>query len=400
MQRAIKSGDLIFLGVVLTVMIALSAVSFIIAPPQGLELRASTYSARAEGAKAAFLLLKQLGYKVERSFEPIVGLRVEPSDTVLVLASPVRRASLQDQRALRSFIEHGGVVIATGGGGSFLPELGSVTIAPSALGGVVAQQSPAMGEVVPQLKPVEYRAAMPSMLTHGAPTLSMESEILGAAPTADSYAPLYTGADGPGVLLASFGDGHALWAIGSTPFLNDNIEKPGHLEFLLNVIGSHDRVVLWDEYYHGYDRGLLSYLATTQLSTAFAQLALIGVVAIFTFSRRRGPLRPLLVRPRTSAMEFVDAVSALYQKARASNGAVETTRARLRRVLITTLQLPANSSDAQLAATAAARHAIDERELRDLLAKSAEVSHDASLPASEALPLVQRMQQMVRKTLD
>lgn len=406
MPRAIKTGDLTFLGVALTVMIALSLASYGIAPPQGLELRGSTYSARRQGAKAAFLLLEQLGYKIERSFEPIANLRAEPSETVLIIASPVKRASLQDLRALRSFVERGGVVIATGGGGSFLPELESASIVETGfLRNVIEQSQRDQGktparELEPQFKPSSYRAAMPSLLTRNAPTLLLESEIEGIPPQGESYLPLYASEKGPGVLLASFGQGYALWAIGSTPFLNEHLEKPGDLEFLLNAIGGRDRNVLWDEYYHGYDRSLISYLATTQLSTIFAQLALIGFVALFTFSRRRGPARPLLVRPRTSPMEFVDAVSALYQKARASHGAVETMRARLRRVLITTLQLPANSGDPKLAAAAATRYGIDESELRDLLKESAEASNELALPAERALTLVQRMQAMVRQTLE
>jgi hypothetical protein len=406
MQRAFKAGDLIFLGVALTLMIALTMVSYVIAPPQALELRGSTYSAGGEGAKAIFLLLKELGYTVERSYEPIAALHVEPSKTLLVLASPARRASLEDVRALRGFIEQGGGVIATGGGGSFLPEMGSVTLLelPAFMQREIQERQAEAGKTVagpPAAKGTTYYAAVPSPITQHAPTVLLESEIMGTPPTPASYIPVYTDHNAAGVLEASFGDGSAVWMIGATPFLNAGIDKPGQLEFVLNLIGppAEHRTVLWDEYYHGYDRGLLSYLGTTQLSTAFAQLGLIAVVALFTFSRRRGPLRPLLVRPRASAMEFVDAVSALYQKARAGSGAVETMRARLRRVLVTATQMPANSGDAQLAAAAATRYALDERELRDLLAASATASNQLDLPADEALSLVRRMQAAVRTML-
>jgi Domain of unknown function (DUF4350) len=413
MQRAFKTGDLIFLGVALVVMIGLTTISYVISPPQSVGARGSTYSAQEQGAKAAFLLLKQLGYRVERSYEPIAAITAKPSTTVLVLASPARRASLQDVRALRSFIEAGGVVVATGGGGSFLPGMSSVTIVEDSVFARLArrqqeerqrQQDAGKRTVAtgPIANAVEFYATMPSPLTRGTPTLLIESEIDGKPPQPDAYEAIYSNTkEGSGVLLASFGRGEAIWAIGSTPFLNAAIDKPGHLEFLLNLVGApgRNRLVLWDEYYHGYDRGLLSYFATSQLSTAFAQLVLIALLALFTFSRRRGPLRPLLMRPRASAMEFVDAVSALYQKARAGQGAVETTRARLRRVLIASSQLPANSSDTQLAAAASVRHGIDERELRRLLAESKAVNDETTLPGDEALKLVQRMQAMVGKAL-
>jgi hypothetical protein len=401
MQRAIaiKPGDLTFLGVALTLMIALAVTSYLIAPPETADLRGSTYSAKREGAKAVFLLLKRLGFEVERSYEPIAALHATPSDTVLVLASPARRASLQDLRALRTFIEQGGIVIATGGGGSFLPNLGSVGVVemPSFL----RRETLAMKDKRPaqESHATPYDASMPSLLTRGVPKLLLESEIVGTAPTPSNYAAVYRDAAGPGVLAGSFGEGRAIWMIGATPFLNGEIDKPGAVEFVLNVFASEAgaRTVVWDEYYHGYDRGLISYLATTQISTMFAQLALIAMLALFTFSRRRGPVRPLLARPRTSAMEFVDAVSALYQKARASNGAVETTRARLRRVLIAAAQVPTSSSDAQLASAAAARHPLDERALRELLAESAAASGDPDLPPDRALTLVQRMQIIVQQ---
>ncbi len=400
MQRiAIKAGDLTFLGVALTLMIALAGTSYLLAPPQTADLRGSTYSARREGAKAAFLLLKQLGYKIERSYVPIAALRAAPRETVLVLASPGLRAAPQDLRALQTFIEHGGVVIATGGGGNFLPNLGMIPVVEVPL--LLRRQGlPTIDRRKPpaeESRATPYHATIPSLLTRGVPKLLLESEIAGPAPTPVDYAVMYRDASGPGVLAGSFGDGHAIWLIGATPFLNGEIEKPGSLEFVLNAIGTRDRAILWDEYYHGYDRGLISYLATTQLSTAFAQLALIAFLALFTFSRRHGPVRPLLVRPRTNAMEFVDAVSALYQKARAGSGAVETARARLRRMLVAAAQVPAISSDAQLAAAAAVRHPIDQRALRELLAETAEASHDPDLPPDRALTLVQRLQAMMQR---
>jgi hypothetical protein len=290
-------------------------------------------------------------------------------------------------------------VIATGSGGSFLPDLGVAGIVevPSFL----RRDAQATKDKAQAQEPraTRYDATMPSVLTRGVPQVMLESEIVGAAPTPSAYTVVYRDAAGPGVLTAGFGNGEAIWIIGSTPFLNGEIDKPGALEFVSNVIGSKvaGSTVLWDEYYHGYDRGLLSYLATTQISTVFAQLGLMAMLALFTFSRRRGPVRPLLVRPRTSAMEFVDAVSALYQKARASNGAVETTRARLRRVLITAAQVPTNSGDAQLAAATAVRHPIDERALRELLAESEAASSDPDLPPDRALTLVQRMQAVMQR---
>ena len=50
----------------------------------------STYSAQSRGAKAAYLLLDDLGYKVERWQQSPTELPSEQVGTVLVLASPLR----------------------------------------------------------------------------------------------------------------------------------------------------------------------------------------------------------------------------------------------------------------------------------------------------------------------
>lgn len=50
----------------------------------------STYSAQSRGAKAAYLLLEDLGYQVERWEQPPTDLPAEAANTVLVLAGPYR----------------------------------------------------------------------------------------------------------------------------------------------------------------------------------------------------------------------------------------------------------------------------------------------------------------------
>ena len=61
----------------------LAALSFAIAPDTGLPiLSGSSYTANLQGAKAAYLLLEELGYRVERSIEPLAAIRRDPRTTV------------------------------------------------------------------------------------------------------------------------------------------------------------------------------------------------------------------------------------------------------------------------------------------------------------------------------
>ena len=94
-----------------------------------------------------------------------------------------------------------------------------------------------------------------------------------------------------------------------------------HVELLVNTLGpAGTRTVLWDEFYHGHTRSFWSYLADTPFFFAILQLAAIVGVALFTYARRRRPIRERVLEPRTSPLEFIDTMGGLYERARASGG--------------------------------------------------------------------------------
>src|SRR5882757_8366471 len=79
----------------------------------------STYSAQGPGAKAAFLLLQDAGYKVERWEHSPNELPDNPAHTVLVLASPFRPPLAEEKIALQNYVNRGGKILATGMSSSF-----------------------------------------------------------------------------------------------------------------------------------------------------------------------------------------------------------------------------------------------------------------------------------------
>src|SRR6266853_2006505 len=83
----------------------------------------STYSAQTRGAKAAYLLLQDIGYKVERWEQSPAELPADPAQTVLVLANPFRPPSPQEKNALQIYLSLGGKILATGSSPwMFLPQ--------------------------------------------------------------------------------------------------------------------------------------------------------------------------------------------------------------------------------------------------------------------------------------
>lgn len=371
-RRLSDIAVIVIAGVAITLLAGAAAI--VSPPPLPGDERGSSFSTGKEGAKAAFLMLKQIGYETERSLEPITALSVDPSETALVLASPSGEPSDLDRKALQEFLDDGGLVLATGAGGADF----------------LAAAPKAAARLPPELAPRTYMAALPSPLTVGAPQIVMAREI--ERPWLDpSYVAIY-GSESDGVVRAAYvGEGRAIWWAGSTPLTNAAIADPGHAELLLNALGPPgERRVLWDEQYHGHARSLWSYVARTPLAWIVLQIGLIGVAALLTYSRHGGLVRSKVVDPRTSPMEFVDTMGGLYAQAGAAAAAVTAAATRLRRRLVVVTGLPPDTPDAALAFAAAARSGIDAGKLTALLAEARPGDPDRD----RAVALVRQLQEM------
>jgi hypothetical protein len=105
------------------------------------------------------------------------------------------------------------------------------------------------------------------------------------------------------------------------------------LALFLNSIGPLSNHVVWDESLHGSSRSLWSYADGTPIHLFWAQLALVAVLLLFSYSRRSGPLRPDPIVSRAAPLEFVVSLGSLYQKADATNVAVAIAYQRFRHQL-------------------------------------------------------------------
>jgi hypothetical protein len=345
--------------------IVLSAVSFLAAPPNDAPpVDGSSFASHPGGARATYLALKEAGYDVQRSYEPLVSALRRPAQTVLVLVEPVVKPSQLDRRALRAFVESGGIVLAAGRlARPFLP--GTVSDAAG---------EPADATVV--------RAAVPSRLSRGVPEIVMTPAATGLS-NESPYTVIFGTYARPAVLAARFGTGEAIHWTGSGPLSNGGVTAPGHARLLVNALGDpSSRTVLWDEHYHGLTRSLWSYIAQTPMPFAGAQLAFVFVCALLTFARRRSPVRPLPVVPRTSPLEFVESIGALYQRANAAPAAVATVRARTRRLLLAACRLPSTVPDDQLGRAAGERLGVAPAELQHQLETSARARNAALAPGA------------------
>jgi Domain of unknown function (DUF4350) len=377
MRSPERTSDLKILIVGGVAMLALTGLSFLAAPPDNAPRETgSSYAPGPDGAKAAFLLLRELGHDVERSFEPFATLHADPSRTLLLLTDPTRQSSEQDRAALLRFVDAGGTVVAAG-----------ATAAPFLPGLTEREIREESGE------PRTYVAAFPSPLARHVTSIQMSPPPRRIHPDYAVWIQVFADSADPGVLTARRGTGRLIWWASSGPLSNAAIHEPGHLDLLLNAVGPpRARRILWDEYYHGHARSLWSYASGTPVAWSLAQLGLIAAVALFTFGRYVGPPRSRVVVPRTSPLEFVDTMGGLYERAHTAGAAVATARAYVRRRLLARAGIPASSTDERLASVLASRFGVDGPEVRALLERS-EVP-DPPVKEADAVLLVQQLQRL------
>lgn len=375
MPHTLDAGDRKLLTAGGLLLVALIIISAMLAPRRshGTAAYPSSYSTNWDGAKGAYLLLQELGYRVSRWEESPTEIKGEASKQVLLLAEPLQMPTPEEKRAIREFLEKGGRILAVGSQAALLlPE-------PSWF-----QEGFPLGDKV------TFGPRLPSPLIRNAPKISM------VAP--DHWQPkshqltIYGNDETAAVISYTFGKGQVIWWGASTPMTNAGIRQAGNLELFLNSVGSSNGTqVLWDEYFHGAHGSLWPYLAQTPLPWAVAQFGLVFLAILATRSRRQGPIHVPLARSRLSPLEFVETLGDLYSAAHAGTAAVRIAYQRLRYQLIRQMSLPSNISDAELASAAHSQLAWNEGEISDTLSNSQRAMNSDKLKDAETLAIVQRI---------
>jgi hypothetical protein len=329
----------------------------------------TTYSASSSGAKAAYLTLARLGYRVSRWEKPLDQLAPE-LPTTIVIADPQVGFTEQERAALDRFLLQGGRLLTTGQMGSWLFDLHAVDFEYAAV------------------EPTRARALTPSRVTHVAPEITIVP--LASWRRGDPSAiPLYGDERGVRVVRMPHGPGEVMWWASASPLSNLGLKDPGSLELLLESIGSNDRDVLWDEYVHGHRETALTLASRVGL-VLVAQAVFAGLVIVATFSRRSGPVVEPAPDHRLSPLEFVRTLGAVYQRAGAASVAVDVAARRARYTLAQRFGLPAHATIEQVADAAAARYRVDRQELLSVFERAA-AGRQMDVKTADALRLVREL---------
>jgi Domain of unknown function (DUF4350) len=376
MPATLDRRDLRLLIAAGAMMLLLFGLTYAVSPaqPQSSVGYPSSDSSSGTGAKAAFLLLQDSGYRAERWDKSPEDLPSRTEGDVLVLAEPSQTGTSSERAAIRRFVSGGGRLLAMGAS--------AADLAPDADAQAVPDWNP---------QPKIYSALVPSPLTRGADEITMVAPDSWKSST-QSWMALY-GRDG-NLAAVSYpvGRGEVIWWAAATPLTNGAIREKGNLAFFLNCLGAPaDSHVFWDEYFHGARRTLASYFAETPLPWAGLQMGIAFLAIVVTFSRRSEPARTPASNSRLSPLEFVETLGDLYQSAHASPAAVAVAYRRFRFALSRELVVPAAAKLPQLCHAAATRFGWPEQPLLDTLARSERAMRSIHLDDRDALYLVRQL---------
>jgi hypothetical protein len=187
--------------------------------------------------------------------------------------------------------------------------------------------------------------------------------------------------------------GHAVWWASSTPLENGSLARAHNLDLLLNSIGPRQgHHFYWDESLHGEVRSTWSYAAGPALTLLEVGLPVLGLLVVFSFSRRSGPVRDLPASARATPTEFLEALGSLYRNAGAASTAVAIAWERFRRHALRQCGLRASKmSSADLAAVIRRRYSGADATLEADLAACEEAAWGESISPREALKLIQTL---------
>lgn len=339
----------------------------------------STYSANPGGARAAYLLLQDLHYKVSRWERSPTELSINNGLAVLILADPLEMPTKQEVTALRKFVGEGGQVVFTGARIKlFFPEA-------------------RVDDDFPTEEWKTFSANVPSNYTAGAQKIVLQTDATWQAPDASQVA-LYGDTQSPVVVSWRIGDGRVLWWAAATPLTNSGISSEGNLNLFLNAMNFPVRAkqftvhIYWDEYFHGERTSLWSYVRKTPVTWGLVQIFALAFLVFFTFGRRSGPTVLPPVVSRLAPLEFVDTLGGLYERARAEPAVVGFVYRRFRATLSRQLRISASAGDTELADAVQARLGWKETGLKQTLARALVASRARKIEPEEALGLVQQLE--------
>src|SRR6266850_1428282 len=442
--------------VVVGVLILLNAVSYVkIEQTADSEMSPdrSTLNAGATGTRALYDFLHESGYQVARwreSTASLLSFNGPKPATIVVIGQTQVPFSENESKEILHWVENGGrlVIVDRSPDQSLLPRSGAWTVAaqpPSfpwsdidptnfeqmtnGVKSVSPSQPTSLARDVTEILPSRFAGAInvvPIMKsdkngntqdkaaggdTEESPADAESSET--PSPETGGYgpplpkdqaakvspAPLVNFSRENGALLVEYPHGNGRIVLLSDPFIvaNNGISRADNLRLAVNVVTGNGGLVAFDEFHQGRSathNALIQYFEGTPVLAICGQLALIGLMVIWSRGMRFARPLPMPKVDRRSSLEFVASMAELQQRARAHDLALENIYGRVRRVLIRHAGLSNSSPRAEIAARVAARSGLNRQELETLMRNCEDVINGAPTNAKESLRLAKRLREI------
>ena len=336
----------------------------------------SSYSVQRHGAKAAYLLLQQSAYPVERWEKSPAELPADATDVMLVLAGPESYPRPEEYGSIIRFLVRGGRVLLAGATPDHF----------------VPQSSAEVGDGRFGLQ--ECKPAAPTHLTRGG-SISQDGDLVWNRSGSSAIVHFNDEDAKPVVISYPVGRGQVIWWASALPLRNDGIRDRGNLDLLLNSVGDSKRI-LWDEYFHHQHTFDSAHHDNPAKTWALGQLAFFAVLVVLTFSRRSGPVVPLATEPRLSPLEFVETLGNVFQRARGTQVAVEIALNRFQQMVVRRLGTRRTSTPAEMV-QAMSQHGLRlPPEVAALVSRSDDAAVNTELSEKQALEYVRALVQAMR----
>lgn len=209
------------------------------------------------------------------------------------------------------------------------------------------------------------------------------------------WAPLLRDANGLVAAKATHGRGRVYVISEAEVFANENLARNDNVVFAANLLfGARAGVVHFDEHIHMVRVGLSDEALELDPARAYwaLRLALLAVALFFIGQMLRfGAPVPLKVRPRRSALEFVEALADLYRRAEARGAVLGILRHTFRQRLAAAVGLSPETPGPALAAAVARQRGVPEAQLAGLLAHLDDPALAAHLTEHDLLRLARQI---------
>lgn len=299
----LKISELSFLGFIFTVFIVIALFS---KPSKDTRVPVgSTYKSGPEGAKAFYLLLKDLGFEVERYKFPLTHLQkhLTQGEVMISIDTGSRDASRELSKII-NWVQRGNTAIFIGNS----PYLENEHIQAQFLHATRHSLESDPEEVIPSA-PTPYVSGVKKICVL---PLRFECE------REDKVVHFQ---DERGEIITSFKEGEGKIVLISSPYIvsNKGIREANNVFLMTNILflEAFKNKVYFDEYGHGYslEKGLFGYFKGTPFAWVFLQCMLVWLCYIYSFGKRFGRPKEIRVARRRSALEYVEAMAEIFKKA-------------------------------------------------------------------------------------